>query len=66
MNEEQFNNLLETVSPTLSKTNTQVRDASSSKVELEITSRYLATGDSFKSLEFLYRTPKSAISRFVP
>nr|CAH7747429.1 unnamed protein product [Callosobruchus chinensis]CAH7747430.1 unnamed protein product [Callosobruchus chinensis] len=36
-----------------------MRDAISSKVKLEITLRYLATGDSFKSLEFLYRIPKS-------
>nr|CAH7759122.1 unnamed protein product [Callosobruchus chinensis] len=65
MNEEQFNNLLEKVSPTLSDTNTLMRDAISATVKLGITLRYLATGDSFKSLEFLYRMPKSTISRFV-
>nr|CAH7747636.1 unnamed protein product [Callosobruchus chinensis] len=62
MNEEQFNNLLEKVTPTFSHTNTLMRDAISFKVKLEIALRYLATGDSLKSLEFLYRMPKNYIS----
>nr|CAH7724889.1 unnamed protein product [Callosobruchus chinensis] len=62
MKEEQFNNLLEKVTPTLSDTNTLMRDAIFSKVKLEITQRYLATGDSFKSIESPYRMPKSTIS----
>nr|CAH7738232.1 unnamed protein product [Callosobruchus chinensis] len=66
MNEEKIDNLLEKLTPTLSKTNTLMRDAIFSNVKLEITLRYLATGDSFNSLEFLYRLPKSTISRFVP
>ncbi|KAG8294692.1 hypothetical protein J6590_097302, partial [Homalodisca vitripennis] len=34
--------------------------------KLEITLRYLATGDSFKSLEYLFRVPESSISQFIP
>ncbi|GFS90550.1 DDE Tnp4 domain-containing protein [Trichonephila clavipes] len=34
--------------------------------KLEITLRYLATGDSFKSLEYLFRVPETTISRFLP
>nr|CAH7713800.1 unnamed protein product [Callosobruchus chinensis] len=66
MKAEQFNNKMEKVTPTLLKTNTPMREAISSKIKLEITLRYLATGDYFKSLEFLYRMPKSTMSLFVP
>nr|CAH7739784.1 unnamed protein product [Callosobruchus chinensis] len=33
--------------------------------KLEITLRYLATGNSFKSLEYLLRVPETTISRFL-
>nr|CAH7755878.1 unnamed protein product [Callosobruchus chinensis] len=61
MNEEQFNNLFAKVTPTLSKTNTLMQDVIFCKLKLEITLRYLATGDYFKSLEFLYGKPMSTI-----
>lgn len=35
-------------------------------IKLEVTLRYLATGDSFKSLEYLFRVPESTISMFLP
>lgn len=40
-------------------------EAIPAKIKLEITLGYLATGDSFKSLEFLFRVPKSSISKFI-
>lgn len=43
-----------------------MRNAPSPKFKLEITLRYLATGDSYKSLRYLYRVSKSSISSFLP
>lgn len=61
-----FNTLLQMVENSIQKTNTVMRMAISSRVKLEITLRYLATGDSFKSLEYLFRVPECTISKFLP
>lgn len=45
---------------------TQMRDALTPQLKLEVTLRYLATGDSFASLQYLYRVPKCTISNFIP
>lgn len=42
-----------------------MREALSSRIKLEIVLRYMATGDSFKSLEYIYRVPKCTISSFL-
>lgn len=36
------------------------------KLKLEVTLRYLATGDSFKTLHYIYRVGKSTICEFLP
>lgn len=36
------------------------------KLKLEVTLRYLATGDSLKALQYLYRVGKSTICAFLP
>ena len=61
MTEDQFEYLLQRVAPLISKSDTNMR-----KTKLEVTLRYLATGDSFKSLEFFFRVPKNTISIFIP
>lgn len=66
MNENQFNILLKKVANKIRKQDTIMRQAISPRLKLEVTLRYLATGDSFKSLEFLYRVPKCTISSFLP
>lgn len=60
-----FHYLLENVIPIIQKKNTNMTEAIPAKIKLEITLGYLATGDSFKSLEFLFRVPKSSISKFI-
>jgi len=66
MTEFQFEYLLSRVTNIISKSNTNMRQAISAKTKLEVTLRYLATSDSFKSLEFLFRVPKNTISKFIP
>ncbi|KAJ8933495.1 hypothetical protein NQ314_013972 [Rhamnusium bicolor] len=51
--EKQFNTLVEW-------------DAISAELKLQITMRYLASGDSYASLGHLYRVPKCTISKFLP
>jgi len=43
-----------------------MRDALPAKLKLEVTLRYLATGDSYKTLQYMYRVGKSSISEFIP
>jgi len=64
MTECQFEYLLLRVTNIISKSDTNMRQAINAKTKLEVTLRYLATGDSFKSLELLFRVPKNTISIF--
>jgi hypothetical protein len=48
------------------KCDTIMRNALSPELKLEITMRYLATGDSYKSLQYLYRVSASSICSFLP
>lgn len=66
LNSIQFNHLLELVQPKIQKRDTLMRAALPARLKLQITLRYLASGDSFRSLEALYRVPKSSISKFIP
>lgn len=66
MTKFQFEYLLLRVKNIISKSDTNMRQAISAKTKLQVTLRYLATGDSFKSLEFLFRVPKNTISKFIP
>jgi len=54
------------VAPKIQKQNTMMREALPAKLKLEVTLRYLATGDSYKTLQYIYRVRKSSISEFVP
>ena len=45
---------------------TKMRPALPAKLQLQVTLRYLASGDSFMTLESLYRVANQSISNFVP
>lgn len=61
-----FQYLLEKVKPLIQKEDTFFRKALPARTKLEIVLRFLATGNSFTSLQYLFRVPKNTISNFVP
>ncbi|KAJ8910310.1 hypothetical protein NQ315_012231 [Exocentrus adspersus] len=66
MSSTDFQYLLTRVSPFIFKNDTQLREAIPVKVRLAITLRFLATGDSYRSLHFLFKVSSQIISRIVP
>ncbi|CAH2003850.1 unnamed protein product [Acanthoscelides obtectus] len=61
-----FEYLIQLVGPNIFKQNTNYRDAISVTDRLAITLRFLATGDSFQSLMYLFKVSTTTISRIVP
>lgn len=57
---------LNRLKPSIQKQDTMMRGALPAKLKLEVTLRYLATGDSFKTLQYMYRVGKSTICTFLP
>lgn len=49
---------MERVSSHISKSDTNMREALSAKVKLQVTVRFLARAGSFKNLEYMFRAPK--------
>lgn len=43
-----------------------MRNALPANLKLQITCRFLSTGDSLASLQYLYRVPKCSKSKFLP
>lgn len=54
MNIADFNNVLELVTPIIKKEDTRFRESISPGERLAVTLRFLATGDSFMSLQYLF------------
>lgn len=65
MSEDHFDYLLQRISDRIQKSDTHLREAIRAQTKLEMTLRYLATGDSFKSLEFLFKVPATTTSKFL-
>ena len=65
MDTKDFQELLRKVTPLIQRQDTNMREAISSSERLSITLRYLATGDSYHSLEYLYRIPVSTLSGLI-
>lgn len=66
MSKEDFDFLLEKVSPIIRKCDTNFRDAIPTYVRLLLTLRYLASGDTYSSLKYLFRISEPSISRIIP
>ncbi|KAJ8369891.1 hypothetical protein SKAU_G00099190 [Synaphobranchus kaupii] len=63
---DQFQKLLEMVTPLIQRQNTNFRDCISPGERLMVTLRFLATGESFQSLSYMFRIGCSTIRKFVP
>lgn len=66
MSLQDFNYLLHKVTPLIAKQNTQLRQSIPAKIRLAVTLRFLASGDSYDSLHFLFKLSPSVISKIVP
>ena len=66
MDGAQFDALLQMIDGLIRKQDTKMRMAIPTVTKLEITLRYIATGNSFKCLECLFRVHECTISLFVP
>lgn len=66
MNGDQFDYLLEKVTPLILKQDTNMRKSIPARTRLMITLRYLVTGDSYRSLMYFFRVPHNTISKIVP
>ncbi|KAK4885921.1 hypothetical protein RN001_002192 [Aquatica leii] len=66
LSEEQFKHLLEEVSPYITKQDTVMRESVPARSKLEVTLRFLATGESFRSLMYATQIHESTVSRFIP
>ncbi|CAK1597954.1 unnamed protein product [Parnassius mnemosyne] len=66
MSVNDFEYLLQKISPIVAKQDTDWRDAIPIKIRLAVTLRYLATGDSYKSLHHLFKISSQIISKIIP
>lgn len=66
MNVNKFETLCSLLNNKLRKNDTNYRDAITVKERLLLTLRFLATGDSYVSLQYLFRISKQSISKIIP
>lgn len=65
MEQQTFNSLVCLLKPSLQRQDTVMREAIPVGERLAITLRYLATGHTFRSLEYVFRVSRHSISRIV-
>lgn len=66
MSPQDFEILLNKIGPKIQKKDTNLRKAISAKERLAITLRFLATGDSYSSLQYLFKVSKQIIAEIIP
>lgn len=66
MSSSDFDYLINLIGPKTEKTYTAIRESISVQERLAVTLRFLATGESFSSLQYLFRMSKQVISNIVP
>jgi hypothetical protein len=66
MSVEKFDELLQLVEIYIFETDTVMKAAIPARLKLEVTLRFLASGDYFSSLALLFRISPCTISRFLP
>lgn len=66
MTSADFEYLLGIIGQKIGKRDTTFRDAIPVREKFAVTLRFLATGDSYQSLSYLFKISKSAISLFIP
>ncbi|XP_068083502.1 uncharacterized protein [Anabrus simplex] len=66
MSPTDFDNLLNRIGHKISRQETYLRSPISAQDRLAVTLRFLATGDSYTSLQYLFRISKQAIGRIIP
>ncbi|CAK1587377.1 unnamed protein product [Parnassius mnemosyne] len=65
MSLQDFEIILEKVAPEIKEMNTNFRDALTARERLSMTLRFLTTGDSYTSLQYLFRISKQSISTII-
>lgn len=66
MSSSDFDFLINLIGPKIAKNETILREPISIQDRLAVTLRFLATGESFTSLQYLFRMSKQVISNIVP
>jgi hypothetical protein len=66
MHSDDYDLLLNLIGPKIARKNTVFREAISVQERLAVTLRFLATGDSYTSLQYLFKFYKQSISKIVP
>ncbi|XP_046679369.1 galactosylgalactosylxylosylprotein 3-beta-glucuronosyltransferase P-like [Homalodisca vitripennis] len=66
MTSNDFENLLTAIGPKIARQDTNYRLAIPARERLAVTLRYLASGDSYSSLSYLFKVSKSTISGIIP
>lgn len=66
MSSSDFTYLVRKISPLVAEQDTTFRESIPVKIRLAITLRFLATGDSYRSLPYLFKVSSQIISRIIP
>ena len=66
MTSSEFDEIFARVENKILKKDTRMREAIPAEAKLAITLRFVATGESYQSLQYQYRIHRSTIAKFIP